>query len=338
MTIKDVAIEANVSVSTVSRVLNKNSKVDPLLKQKVEMAVKTLGYRPNQVAKSLAQNRTNTIGIIVNNLHDPFFGNLIKGFEEGAKNTGYNVVFASILGSSPSNKQQYLEYFSSGVVDGIILYGSRISDDDLLSHFTNRPTKYAIIENDLSYNDCFKFLIDNVDGTRKGVDYLYKKGFRNINYLGGNPSRKVMIDRLNGYLLGMKDKNLSLNDNSISYITDDNSCAYNVTKKMINNNELPQAIICGDDAIASYAISALTDSGISVPKDISVLGFDNRSILPNDYKGPRITSISQPLFEIGKDSVVNLSKYLKKEISDFETKIYKTNIIEKDTVLDECKL
>ena len=332
MTIKDVALEANVSLATVSRVLNNNATVNPEYRIRAEKAIKKLGYTPNNAARSLASSKTNTIGVIVNNLHDTFFCDLIKGFETGAQNTGFNVVFASILGSSVEKKQQYMDYFSKGTVDGVVLYGSRMSDDVVVNHIRKSNISYVIIENDVDYDNCFKLLVDNADGTKEGVSYLVSNGFKRIGFISGNPMRKVMVDRLNGFFNGLRENGLDINQCPVEYITDDTSEAYDLVRRMIAKGSVPEALFCADDAIASYAISAFLDAGLDVPSDVSVLGFDNRSILPGHYHGPEITTIMQPLFTIGKESIELLSGYLRGKIEAYSTKIFKTTLIDKASV------
>ena len=129
VTIKKIAREAGVSLATVSRVLTNSRPVRPELHERVMNVAHELGYVPNTAARALVKRRTDSIGVVVNNLHDPFFHDLIRGFEAGAAQTDYNVVFCSAMSRARQLKQRYVRYLSNGVVDGIILYASYDSDE-----------------------------------------------------------------------------------------------------------------------------------------------------------------------------------------------------------------
>lgn len=338
VSIKDVAKRANVSIATVSRVVNKIDGVKPQMKEKVLDAIKELGYSPNTAARSLVRRRTNAIGIVVNNLHDPFFYDLIKGFETAAQQTSYSVVFCSALGGDIKSKENYVKYLSNGVVDAVILYGSYRSDESMIKYIQdNEEIEYVMIENDVPELQCNKLLIDNFGGAKNAVRYLEEKKHRKIAHICGNPNKKVTIERFNGYIEAMQEAGLEVKDGYIQYSSADYSSGYERMNALLDLEERPTAVFCSDDAIASYAVRAALDRGLRVPEDISVMGFDNQTILPDRYKGPGITSVEQPLFNIGMDSIKLVSDRLSNgELEEPVRKMYDTRIIEKETVC-ECK-
>lgn len=334
VSIKDVAKAADVSLATVSRVINKLDGVKPEMQQRVLDAIEKLGYSPNYAARALAAQRTNTIGIIVNNLHDPFFHDLIKAFEMGAQQTKYSVVFCSVLGGDVKSKETYVKYLSNGVVDAVVLYGSYLSDEGVIKYLhENSKMEYVMIENDVPSVDCNKFLIDNLGGARDAVNYLIEKGHKRIAHICGNPNKMVMMDRFNGYIQTMQESRLEVLDGYIQYISADYKSGYEKMKTLLELPVPPSAVFCSDDAIASYAIKAAFDMGVRVPEDISVMGFDNQRILPDYYTGPAITSVEQPLYMIGMDSIRLLSERLNQaEPGEVVRRVYKTRIVEKETV------
>ncbi len=334
ITIKDVARVSGVSLATVSRVINGTGRVSSKTKEKVIETVEKLGYNPNSAARALVSQKTNAIGIVVHNLHDPFFYDLIKGFETGAQHTKYNVIFCSVLGADIHSKEKYLRYLTNGVVDAVVLYGSYLTDESIIQYLKIRNSlKYVLIENDVKDFSCNKLLIDNIGGAQSAIDYLVEKGHTNIAHICGNPNKKVAIDRLNGYINGMRQNNLEIHDGYIGHSSIDYRSGYDRMKEMLELSTPPSAVFCSDDAIASYAIRAVMDTGLKIPEDISVIGFDNQTILPDNYRGPQITSVSQPLYQIGYDSIDLLSRQLEGQVKEpFTEKIYKTQIIEKDTV------
>lgn len=334
ITIKDVAKASGVSLATVSRVVNGTDMVSEATKEKVMEAVRSLGYNPNNAARALVSHKTNAIGIVVHNLHDPFFYDLIRGFETGAQQTKYNVIFCSVLGSDIKSKEKYLKYLTNGVVDGIILYGSYLTDESVTRYLKDRDAmKYVMIENDIPDFSCNKLLIDNTGGAQSAIRYLKNKGHHSIAHICGNPNKKVTIDRLNGYLNEMRVAGLEIHDGYIGHTSTDYKSGYERMREMMELPCRPSAVFCSDDAIASYAIRAATDMGLCVPKDVSVIGFDNQTILPDCYRGPRITTVEQPLYQIGYDSVALLSQQLEdqKTVTNVR-KTYETRIVEKETV------
>lgn len=332
--IKDVAKHAGVSLATVSRVVNNLGNVSEELSEKVYNSIKELGYIPNSAARSLVMNRTYAIGIVVHNLHDPFFNDLIYGFEMGAKDTKYSLVFCSVLGGETHNKEKYIKFLTNGVVDSVILYGSYLTDTTVIEYLKDINTRdYVIIENDTLNIESNKLLIDNIEGAKQAVRYLKDKGHEKIAHICGNPNKKVSVDRMNGYLVAMLENELAVFEGYIQYTTKDYKSGYDKMMEILKLKDRPTAVFCSDDAIASYAIRAIYDSGLSVPEDISIVGFDNQSILPGNYSGPNITSIKQPLYDIGKNSIELVISRLENPEKDEPVKIvYKTEVIERDTV------
>lgn len=333
ITLKVVAKEAGVSPATVSRVINNSGYVSQEAREKVEDAIKNLGYVPNNAARALAKKRTNAIGVIVNNLHDPFFHDLIKGFEEGAAETSYNVVFCSALGGDAAGKDRYVKYLTNGVADGVILYGSYLSDEPIINYLININFPLILIENKISGTNINNMLIDNIGGAEKAVNYLVSLGHERIGHIAGNPNRKVTVDRMNGYINAMHRNAINIAPEYIQYITAGYTSGYDKMKDLMLSENRPTAVFCGDDAIACYAVLAAMDLGLKIPDDVSIMGFDNQTILPKGYKGPDITTVEQPLYEIGKDSILFLTEILASDGKmDTIKKVYSTEIVVKETV------
>ena len=332
ITIRDVAEQAGTSVATVSRVINGKDDVAAELESAVRDAIRKLGYTPNRAARSLKNSRTNNIGIIVNNLHDPFFYDLIRGFEDGSVETNYDVMFCSVVNDNPEAKEKYVRHLSGGLVDAIVLYGSYRTDAQAVEYLLNNPgIELVMIENDIPGVNCNKILIDNYGGAQKAVEYLIGKGHKKIAYISGNPNRKVAVDRLNGYLDTMRREGLLIRDDYILHAYN-NMDGYGCMETILKSSDPPTAVFCWDDGVASYAARACKDAGVSIPEQMTIVGFDNRTMLPEDYQGPRITSVEQPLYRIGKETIELLSKRLSNpEKQEPITRIYETRVIEKET-------
>lgn len=333
-TIKDVARISGVSLATVSRVINKTGYVSPELSEKVLSAIRSTGYHPNQAARALVQRRTDSIGVIVHNLHDPFFCDLIRGFEDAAAETSYNVIFASVVGGNLQSKEKYLRYLSGGVVDAVVIYGSYMSDEDMIRYVSSSANiDYLLIENDIRDLQCNKLLINNLQGACSAVDYLIGKGHSDIAHICGNPNKKITIDRLSGYLETMRSRGLEVKEGYLQHTSSDYRSGYARMQDLLKLPNRPSAVFCSDDAIASFAVRAALDAGLRVPQDISIMGFDHQVNLPERYRGPDITTVKQPLYEIGFDSISILSRHLKAGTEHSpERKEYDTQIIEQETV------
>lgn len=334
VTIKEIAKQSGVSLATVSRVLTNSRPVQPALRERVMEVACELGYVPNTAARALVKRRTDAIGVVVNNLHDPFFHDLIRGFEAGATETDYNVVFCSAMGREMQRKQRYVRYLSNGVVDGIILYGSYDFDETLVRELHATGFPFFLIESSVEGVQTNNFLIDNENGVYNAVRYLHRHGHRRIAYIAGRQEKRVCVERLHGYCKAMRDMHADVPDGYVQYIETGNEEGGAIMARFLAlpQYKRPTAVLCYDDAVASYAIRYALGQGIRVPQDISVMGFDNQTIPPDGYKGPAITSVSQPLYEIGFDSIMLLSQVLRGEQEGNITKHYQTHIAEKESV------
>lgn len=325
---------ANTSLATVSRVMNDQGNVTPELREQVLDVIRTLNYNPNQAARTLVKKRTNSIGIIVNNLHDPFFYDLLRGFEEGAQQTSYDVMFCSVVNGDANAKEKYVRHLSNGVVDAIILYGSYLTDENAVRYLNeNRTVDYVMIENDIPNLACSKLLVDNIGGAHQAVEHLISHGHSRIAHICGNPNKKVTMDRLNGYVETMQLNGLEVRENYIQHTSTEYRSGYDSMRRLLALPDRPTAVFCSDDAIASFAVRAAIDAGLSIPGDISIMGFDHQAILPDRYRGPEITSVEQPLYTIGLESVQLLSRRLAGSGTEPPiTKLYKTQVVEQETV------
>ena len=333
-TIKDVARVSGVSLATVSRAITGKGYVSKEVREKVMEAVEKTGYHPNQAARALVKRRSGSIGIIVHNLHDPFFYDLIRGFEDAAAEISYKVLFASVVGGNTDSKTEYLHYMSGGVVDAVVMYGSYMSDEEMLRCVSRSSTMdYLMIENDIQDFQCNKLLIKNQEGAGKAVRYLIDKGHTKIAHICGNPNKKVTIDRLNGYLETMRFTGLEVCEGYLQHTSSDYRTGYDRMRSLLELKNRPSAVFCSDDAIASYAVRAAIDMGFRVPEDISIMGFDLQTNLPEKYRGPDITTVQQPLYKIGNDSIKILAEQLREGIIDKPVrKEYDTMIVEQETV------
>lgn len=337
-TIKDVAQMAGVSLTTVSRVINDSEKVSPKTKARVEQVIKELGYFPNNAARSLVKKQSDSIAILLRNLYDPFFTDLIRGIENASTELNRNVIFCS-PGKNEKARDRYIEYLTNGISDAIILYGSLFTDKAMIDHLHEVNFPFLLIENNFQTIPVNQLLIDNVMGAKQAIEYLIGKGHQRIAHIMGNPNKKVILERFNGYTETMQANGLLIRDHYLLNTFSDSTVSTQQLKDMMKHpkEDCPTAIFCSNDKIAIHVINCLTELGYSVPGDISVIGFDNLQNYNNyniSYQGPRITSIQQPLYEIGYDSIVAIDGILRKEVTGPIDRCYSTELVEHETVAE----
>lgn len=338
VTIKDVAKEAGVSLATISRVINGAENVSPEIRSKVQEAIKKLGYFPNNAARSLVKRQSGAIAVLLRDLHSPFYTDLIKGFEDGAAETKHNVVFCS-LGRDQDTRDRYMQYLTNGIADAIILYGSLFSDQPIIEKLYESKFPFLLIEHDYDTLPLNEFLINNLEGARNAVEYLIEKKHVRIAHFMGDPNKKVNLERFNGYTQSMQQHGIPIQPDFIKNIFKDYTMASQYAAQFMKQpfSQRPTAIFCSNDRIAAAAIQGIQEAGGSVPGDMSIIGFDNQKILMNDYHGSSITSVKQPLYQIGYDSIHSLIHILEGK-SDARPlhRIYDTELVILDTVA-ECK-
>lgn len=332
-TIKDVARHSGVSLTTVSRVVNGSAKVSPKTVAKVNQAIKELGYFPNNAARSLVKKQTDSIAILLRNIHDVYHSELLHGIEDASAKLGRNVIFCS-PGKEEKARDRYIEYLTNGISDAIILYGSLFTDKTMIDHLYHVNFPFLLIENNFQTLPVNQFLIDNFRGAKDAVEYLIQHNHRRIAHVMGNPNKKVVLERFSGYSETMQANGLLIRDSFIQNTLSDSSIPLPQFRDMMERpeQERPTAIFCSNDKIAMQVITTLQTLGFSVPEDVSVIGFDNLKNYGVSYRGPRITSIQQPLYDMGYDSIISIDEILNGIITTPISKTYRTTLVEHETV------
>lgn len=309
-TIKDVAARAGVSVSLVSHYLNGRKGVGPESRRRIEEAIEALHYRPNELARSLVRQRTNTIGVVVSHLSNPFLFDLFDGIEQGAKD--YNIVYCS-ASADVHKRRRYFDFFLHGRADALIVYGSGTADKELVEELTRAKFPVVLVEHDLPNEAAGRILIDNFTAGREATDYLIALGHRNLLFLGGMEQIDAVRNRREGFEAACHaalDKGVQpivlnpgyANGGVVSRRTLFDS-AYRAMRDYLYQHDVPDAIFSSGDILAYGAIQALQEKGIEIPKDVSVIGFDDESGFEFGVAFPRLTTMRQPLSEIGKLAV-----------------------------------
>lgn len=304
-----VAKLANVSTATVSRFFSGSNYMTDKTREKVIKAVKQLNYYPNSLARQLRKMITNKIIVIVPDITNTFFSQVLKGIEILARQNGYQV----LLGDTENNidiEHEYLNSLYEKDVDGLILLTARIDRNIIEKIAKEYPVVLACeyIEN----TDIPTVSIDNIGAARKATEHLIKLGHKRIAHITGPKDIILCRDRLKGYLQAMKDYRLKINPLLILEGDFHYETGYNLMLKLMSIDNSPTAIFADNDEMAIGAIKAVKENNLKVPEDIAVVGFDDIKMAL--MCEPSLTTISQPTFEIGKKAMDLLIKILNKKI------------------------
>jgi Transcriptional regulators len=334
-TLYDVAKKAGVSKTLVSRVIGGKKGVSEQSRAKIEAAMEELQYTPNALARSLVLMKTNTIGVVMDSLCEPYFFDLIKGIEYEVANTEYNVIFCSGQGRL-NVKSQYIDYMTQGRVDGIVIFGSRLDDEALIEQLSKSKFPAVVIENDLKEMNINNIVIDNEYGSKLAVSHLVSCGCRKIFHLVGDERIKVAIDRKRGYKKAMKSHGIEVDDSMLLLGGFEIDSGYQAVSKWLSANgtaDLPDAIYCGADRSAIGAMFALEDAGVRIPEQVMIVGFDDEkpSGVERTYKN--LTTISQPFYQIGISAVQTLINEIDKKWTEKQRIEFLPKLIVRDTTI-----
>jgi LacI family transcriptional regulator, repressor for deo operon, udp, cdd, tsx, nupC, and nupG len=296
--IKDVAKLANVSTATVSRVLRNADNVTEETRKRVLEAIEKLNYQPNVLGRYLRRMETETVLVVVPDITNPFFSKVLRGIESVAIQNGYQV----LLGDTQNNvrlEEEYLNLLRQKQVDGTIFLTARISRELIEEMSRQFPVVLAC-----EYFEGAKIptvSIDNISSARKATEHLIKLGHRRIAHLSGPMNIILSRDRLRGYQQAMMQYELDIDPVLIQEGDFTYELGYNLTLKLLALEKPPTAIFAANDEMAIGAIKAIRKLSLRVPDDIAVVGFDDIKIA--SIFEPNLTTISQPMFEIGEKAM-----------------------------------
>lgn len=290
-TIKDVGTLAGVSVATVSRVLNNSEKVSPRSKKAVLKAIEELGYRPNLAAQSLAKNQTNTIGVLVGDVSDPFFGAMLKSIETVAYSNGKQVLIGNGFHDEKREKE-VVDLLINYRCDAIVVHSKALSDKVLLDLAQEIPNM-VILNRIVPGLEARCISLNNEHGSYLATSHLLAAGHKEIGFLASDHHIEDNEQRKSGYLRALKEFNISAPEEWISEAAPSELGGEEATQDLLSRSLSLTAIVCYNDIMAAGAMTVLNDNGFDVPKDISLVGFDDSSIAR--YLSPKLTTVKYPI-------------------------------------------
>ncbi|MCD1259606.1 substrate-binding domain-containing protein [Paenibacillus athensensis] len=318
-TIKDVAKLANVSISTISRVMNSPEIVAPEKRQRVLEAIEQLRYHPNALARGLIFKKTKTIGVLVPDVSNAYYAEAIRGMEDAAREMGHNI----ILSNTDKNKKRLgdsLQVMAEKRVDGLIFMSEPVSSEDYeLLRATGLPLVLAATHS-LEY-DIPSIKVNDEQAAYDGAVYLIGQGHRRIAMISGRPADTVAgLPRLQGFLRALRDAGLELDvERCVAYGDYRFEHGYEAMKRLHRSYPELTAVFAMSDEMGLGALSYLHEVGVKIPAEVSVLGFDNTRMASMAI--PPLTTVGQPIARIGYGAVQKLLKVLDGEACELRTEL-----------------
>ena len=314
VTIKDIAKELGLSVSTVSKALNDYPDVAPETRQLVKEAARRMGYRPSAAARTLRTRKTNTIGLIFclmdRHLTDPYYLDLLSSIGEECSRHGFDL----LLSACPDREQEHSAYermVDGKRVDGIILTGTR-HGDERIAYLRKRGFPFVALgrseeDGDFPYVD-----VDGAKGVSDGVQHLLDQGYRHIGFIGLPPELICADHRLQGYKMALERNDLSFDPRLVLHcdrLTQE--AGYQAMQRLLELDEPPDAAFVCSDEMALGAMRAVQERGLAVGRDFGIVGFDDIPMAAQVQ--PPLTSVRQPIYEVGTQLCQMLIKLVRGE-------------------------
>lgn len=310
VTIYDVAREANVSMATVSRVVNGNQNVKPTTRRKVLDVIERLGYRPNAVARGLASKKTTTIGVIIPDISKSFYAELSRGIADVATMYEYNIILSN-SDERPEREIDLLIDLFGKQVDGLIFMSDSITEE-VRTEMSTASVPVVLAGTVDSVNQFPSINIDYEQAAFESVTKLIENGHRRIALVTGPLTRDVnRAHKKVGYERALKEASIELSEELTFEISDSYDSAYECWNEIKTIKNPPTAIIVSNDALAVGILNGIRDAGSSVPDDYEIICFEH-SILSRVVR-PQLTSVAVPLYDLGAVAMRLLTKLMNDE-------------------------
>jgi LacI family transcriptional regulator len=323
-TLKQIAKELNVSVSTVSKALNDSPEISEQTKVRIKEYAKLKNYKPNVIGLNLKNRKTKTIGVIIPNILNSFFAKVFSGIEKVADERGYNVIMC-ISNESLEKEAHTMEMLSNGTIDGFVLSISeeaqKLHDYSHFNSIINDGTPIVMFDRTTDEVDCDKVIVDDFDSGQNATQHLIDLGCKNIALISSVDNLSVGKLRAEGYLKALEVNNIEINENIIIRTESEHDLADKISDLYENN--LVDAVFALDENDSVAALKVGAKKGYKIPKDLKIIGFAD-GILASRRLSPSLTTVSQHGIDIGEVAVKLLIDRLE---SDDENKPYETIVI-----------
>jgi len=299
-TMNDVARVAQVSIATVSHVINSTRFVSPERVERVHAAMRELDYTPDATARSLRVGRTQTLGLVIPDNSNPFFAELARSIEEAGFEAGYTTIFGNSV-ERPDRERQYVRTLLSKRVDGLIIAPSRTRDRALTTLLRKAKIPIVVVDREGALPGADVVVYDNVGGSGQAARHLLELGHTKIASVAGPRDLIPAAERLEGFLRGFAEAGIAVPDEAVVAADFHFEGGREATAKLLDSGLSFTALFAANDLMAAGAIRELTAHGLSVPRDVSVVGFDDAPLA--EMTSPALTTVRQPLQAMGDTAV-----------------------------------
>jgi DNA-binding LacI/PurR family transcriptional regulator len=325
VTLKDLARQLGISVSTVSRALRDAIDINPETKHAVVSLAKELNYEPNVMAQGLVKRNTKIIGIIIPAIHSNYFSDALNGMTEIANEYDYHLMFCQSNEDAIQEKKSIKKLVACHV-DGLLISVSKeTTDASELEKVRQMGIPVVMFDRTIADFPCNKVVVDEYEGAFKAVEHLIKKGCKRIAHLAGPVNSSVSINRMKGYSDALTRYKIPVQENLIFRCNAFEADALEAMKKMIRLNPLPDGIFFINDLSAIAAIRFLQKKGIAIPGTIKVAGFNDDPV--SSMIEPSLTTVMQPGYEVGKLAMRMLVDEIDTPTNDFQNIQLRTQLI-----------
>jgi len=315
-TMKQVAEKAGVSTTTVSHVINNTRVVSEDARERVLSVIQELRYIPSAVARSLKNDRTHTIGMMIPNNSNPYFAELIQGIEDASFELGYNIILCNSY-DDPKKQAAYIRVLMEKRIDGLILVSSG-SDEDLSMLLANEVIPKVLVDREVTGVAADLIEADHVQGAYEATRYLISLGHKRIACVAGPDTLLPSGGRVAGYQRALKEAGITVCDDFIVHSDFTSEGGFNAFQKLLTLDSKPTAIFASNDLMAIGGICAANQAGVKIPQDLSVIGYDDIALA--SFSTPPLTTIAQPKYQIGQLT----AKTLVERISNPDSQVRRT--------------
>jgi DNA-binding LacI/PurR family transcriptional regulator len=315
--IKDVARLAGVSHSTVSRALRNSPRVNSETTEKIRRIAAESGYRTSAVARSLATRRTNTIGVVVTTITDLFAAEVVSGIEEAAGERDYSILLAN-CNADPEREMRVVRTMEERRVDGIVVTASRVGAL-YIPMLSRMRVPIVLLNNQHPSEFAHSVMIANTEASLAAMQHLIHLGHRRIGYIGDRNGRQSDTERFAGYRYGLDAADVPFEPELVFHGDGNPEGGMQGVVRLLSLSSPPTAIFCYDDMTALGALRQIRMQGLHVPRDISLIGFDDLAIV--GYTDPPLTTVRQPMARMGRMAMETLFDILAGSRSNHNLKV-----------------
>ncbi len=303
LTLEDIAKQTGVSRSTVSRVVNNHPSVKPKVRKHVLDVIQKTGYHPHAAARTLASQRSRTLGLILPHsisffFTDPYYSFLTKGIAQACNNKNYTLALF-LVSSKEDEESIFPRVCHKGMLDGVLVQSGHHGDQEIIGRLVDSNMPFIVVGRPFRFDNVSFVDIDNIDAAYNAVSHLARLGRKRIGTIAGPTASTVGLDRIEGYRKALSERGLPLSDDLIVEGDFTEASGYAVMQKLLAAK--PDAVFAASDTMAIGALHALRDAGKKVPEDVALVGFDDIPVA--SQADVQLTTVRQPINQFGYQAV-----------------------------------